>query len=67
MDYERCEPIYKTLPGWQEESYGITEYAQLPENAQNYITFIEQHMGIPVDLISTGPERHQNIVRKAIF
>jgi len=67
IDYERCEPIYKELPGWQEESYGITEYAQLPENAQNYITFIEQHMGIPVDLISTGPERHQNIVRKSIF
>lgn len=67
VDYQRCQPIYKILPGWQAKSYGATDYTQLPENAKNYITFIEQHCGIPIDIISTGPERHQSIVRKSVF
>lgn len=57
-------PIYKTLPGWKEKTFSITKRKDLPENAQNYIRFIEDYCGVPVDLISTGPDREHMIQRK---
>ena len=67
LDYDRCKPVYKTLPGWQQTSYGITEYSKLPQKAQGYIAFIEEFTGLSVDLISTGPERYQSIIRKSVL
>ena len=66
-DYLRCKPIYETLPGWQSSTYGITQWDNLPENARNYIKYIEEKSGISVDMTSTGPERHQMIVKKEII
>jgi adenylosuccinate synthase len=66
-DYDRCEPVYVTLPGWKSETFGTTEYNELPENAQKYIKFIEAQMGVSADIISTGPERNQNVIVNAPF
>ena len=54
---EECEPIYEELPGWKESTVGLTRFGQLPAAAQDYLKRIEQVCGVPIDLISTGPER----------
>ena len=65
--YNRCKPVYKIFPGWQSSIYGVDRYEDLPENAKRYLTFIEQESGVPIEIISTGPERHQNIILKYPF
>lgn len=59
---EQCEPEYEELPGWQTSTFGVTAYDKMPENARRYIERLEALTGIPVDIISTGPERDQTIV-----
>ncbi|MDO5654943.1 MAG: adenylosuccinate synthase [Flavobacteriaceae bacterium] len=61
------EPIYEELDGWQEDITGINSFDQLPEKAQKYIQFIENYLGIEVYLVSVGPDRSQNIIRKELF
>ncbi|MGS0748796.1 adenylosuccinate synthase [Halpernia sp. GG3] len=61
------EPIYEELDGWEEDLTKVTSYDELPKNAQKYIEFIEKHLGINVYLVSVGPERNQNIIRKELF
>jgi adenylosuccinate synthase len=61
------EPIYEELDGWNEDLTKVTSYDELPKNAQKYIQFIEKHLGINVYLVSVGPERNQNIIRKELF
>ena len=60
--YEQCTPRYIEVPGWQESTVGIREYEDLPENARAYIRKIEEVVGVPVDIISTGPDRADTIV-----
>lgn len=60
--YEEVVPIYETLPGWQDNTFGITDYQQLPPAAKDYIKRIETLTGVPVDIISTGPDRNQTII-----
>ena len=62
-----CKPIYQKLPSWKEDISGVTCWENLPENARNYVSRLEQWIGIPVDLISVGPARHQTIIRKNLF
>ena len=57
-----CEAIYEDLPGWQESTPGIKRFAELPKNAQQYLLRIEQLAGVPIHLISTGPDRHETII-----
>ncbi len=61
------EPIYHDLPGWEEDITKARSYDELPDNAQKYIEFIEEYLGINVYLVSVGPERSQNIIRKELF
>jgi len=61
------EPVYEELPGWSESTVGITSYAALPANARRYLERIEQLVGVPLDLISTGPDRDQTIVLRHPF
>jgi adenylosuccinate synthase len=61
VDLALCEPIYEELPGWKESTFGVKEYAKLPENAKKYLKYLEQLLGVPVSMISTGPERTQTI------
>ncbi len=64
---ENCIPNYITLPGWKSSTVGITEFEQLPENAKKYIKKVEELLGVPIDIISTGPERNENVIRLNIF
>jgi adenylosuccinate synthase len=59
---EGCEPVYEEVPGWKESTVGLTRFGQLPGAAQDYLKRIEQVCAVPIDLISTGPEREQTIV-----
>lgn len=61
------EPIYKELEGWDEDISHARSYDELPRNAKAYIEFIEEYLGINVYLVSVGPERSQNIIRKELF
>ncbi|MFU8838472.1 MAG: adenylosuccinate synthase [Thiohalomonadaceae bacterium] len=60
--YAQCQPEYIEVPGWKENTVGIRDYAQLPEAAKAYISKIEEVVGVPVDIISTGPDRADTIV-----
>ena len=65
--FATCEPIYEELPGWQESTVGVTRYEDLPDNAKAYLSRIEEIVQTPVDIISTGPDRDQNVVRRHPF
>jgi adenylosuccinate synthase len=62
-----CEPIYEEIPGWSENTVGLTRYDQLPRAAQRYLQRIEQICEVPVDMISTGADRAQTIVLRHPF
>ena len=62
-----CQPVYESMPGWSESTVGITRYGDLPANAQRYLERIEELAGVPLDIISTGPDREQTIVRRHPF
>ncbi|WP_373018675.1 adenylosuccinate synthase [Thiomicrorhabdus sp.] len=61
-DYEACEPNYVTMPGWQTSTVGIDSWDALPEAAKNYIQFLEKEVGVPVSILSTGPDRAETLV-----
>ena len=63
----QCEPVYEELSGWKDSTIGITRYEELPKAAQYYLQRIEQVCAIPVDMISTGADREQTIVRRHPF
>jgi adenylosuccinate synthase len=65
--YSECEPVYESHPGWSEPTAGITDFAKLPENARKYLARIEQLAGVPIDIVSTGPDRAETIVLRHPF
>ena len=62
-----CEPIYQDMPGWQESTVGVKSYDRLPANAQAYLKRMEEVCGVPIDIISTGPDREETIVLRHPF
>jgi len=62
-DYDRVTPLYKTLPGWCENTYGIQEAGKLPRAAIEYLRFISEFLQVEIGMISTGPEREATIVQ----
>ena len=58
----RCEPVYQTLPGWTQSTVGVKIFEGLPAAARAYLKRIEEVCEVPVDMISTGPEREETIV-----
>ena len=66
-DLERCEPVYESLPGWKESTVGVKSFGALPKAAQEYLRRMEALCGVPVDMISTGPEREETIVLRHPF
>ena len=58
---ERCTPIYEDFPGWDSPTAGVTDYDDLPEGARAYVRRLEELIGRPIDIISTGPYRHETI------
>jgi len=63
----RCEPRYLDFPGWSDSTVGISSFDALPENARRYLEAIERLGGLPIDLISTGPDRQQTLIRRHPF
>jgi len=59
---EKCEAVYEEMPGWSDSTVGVRNRDELPQNALNYLKRLEEVVGIPVDIISTGPERDETIV-----
>jgi adenylosuccinate synthase len=66
-DAGRCQPIYEEMPGWKESTVGAKSLAALPANARAYVMRIEQLVGIPIDMVSTGPDREETIVLRHPF
>jgi adenylosuccinate synthase len=60
--YAGIEPVYEELPGWPESTVGVTAYQGLPLNARRYLERLQSLVSVPVDMISTGPEREQTIM-----
>ena len=63
-ELERCVPVYEELPGWMESTVGVKDYKGLPKPARKYLRRIEELCAVPVDLISTGPDREETIVMR---
>ena len=59
--YEKIEPVYTKLPGWQTATFGNNRYDQLPAKAKQYLQFVEKESGARIAIISTGPDREQTI------
>ncbi len=66
-DYELLEPVYEEVPGWSESTLGAKRLEDLPANARAYIARIEELVGAPIDIISTGPDRVETIVLRHPF
>jgi adenylosuccinate synthase len=62
-----CEVVYEEMEGWSESTLGIQTYEQLPVAARNYLARIAEVCGIPVDMVSTGPDRDETIVLRHPF
>jgi adenylosuccinate synthase len=60
--WNECEPVYLEFPGWNESTHGVTEFARLPPAARAYLRSLEELVGCPLAMVSTGPERDANIV-----
>ncbi|MBM97115.1 MAG: adenylosuccinate synthase [Oceanospirillaceae bacterium] len=65
--FEKITPVYEELPGWTESTFGAKTIDELPENAKSYIRFVEEAIGAPIDIISTGPDRVETIVLRHSF
>jgi len=66
-DFEGLEPVYEEMPGWKETTADITNLNDLPTNAIAYLKRIEKLLHIPIDMLSTGPERDSTIILKDPF
>ncbi len=65
-DFHHCEPIYETLPGWQQPLDGIEDVTSLPEAARRYVQFVEGELGVEVCLIGTGADRERVLARRGL-
>lgn len=65
--YAKCLPVMEEMPGWSESTAGVTAYEDLPANAKAYVKRIEDLVGVPVDILSTGPDRNETIVLRHPF
>ena len=65
--FAECQPVYEDMPGWQQSTVGATDYSDLPQNARDYLMRIEELVSVPIDIISTGPDRDQTIIKQNPF
>jgi adenylosuccinate synthase len=59
--FDKIEPIYTKLPGWQANTFGIADYGQLPQRAREYLSFVERETAAKIGIVSTGPDREQTM------
>ncbi|QGZ61284.1 adenylosuccinate synthase [Paraburkholderia acidisoli] len=62
-----CEPVYETFAGWSESTIGITQWDALPKSAQAYLARVQEVAGVPIDMVSTGPDRDETILLRHPF
>jgi adenylosuccinate synthase len=62
-----CEPVYQRFDGWSQSSAGATSWDDLPANAQRYLQAVQTLVGVPIDMVSTGPDREHTIVLRHPF
>jgi len=67
IEYKNNKPIYKEYKGWKENISNVKKYDDLPENARKYIEDIQKYLDVPIDIISNGPGREQNIIVRKFF
>ncbi len=65
--FDQVKPIYQELSGWSDVTFGAKSIEALPQAALDYIAFIEKFVGVPVDIISTGPDRNETIIKRDCF
>lgn len=65
--YEGLQPVYEEMPGWSESTIGAKTLEELPANARAYIKRVEELVGAPIDVVSTGPDRNETIVLRHPF
>jgi adenylosuccinate synthase len=65
--FSECKPVYEEWSGWQESTVGVTNNDDLPQKARDYLARIEELAGVPVDIVSTGPDRAQTIIKTHPF
>ncbi|USR64748.1 adenylosuccinate synthase [Providencia stuartii] len=66
-EWDGLEPVYESMPGWKETTFGVKQRELLPQAALNYIKRVEKLTGIPVDIISTGPDRSETMILRDPF
>jgi adenylosuccinate synthase len=66
-DFAGCQAVYEDMPGWKESTVGITRYQDLPAPAKQYLERLQELVGVPINIISTGPDRDQTIIRENPF
>lgn len=66
-EFEGLVPVYEEMPGWTESTADVKSLEELPANARAYIKYLENLLGIPVDMLSTGPERDSTIILRNVF
>lgn len=66
-DFERCQPVYIEVPGWEEDITKVTSFDELPENAKNYLNKVSELSNIDLAIFSVGPDRTQTVVLKEIM
>jgi adenylosuccinate synthase len=62
-----CEPVFEDFPGWRQSTYGVRDWAQLPAAARRYLERLSEVTGVPIAIISTGPDREQTILMRHPF
>jgi adenylosuccinate synthase len=66
-NFAECQAVYEDLPGWRQSTVGIRRYEDLPGNARSYLERLESLLGVPIAIVSTGPDRDQTIIRRNPF
>ena len=61
-DIAACQPVYDSFPGWSGSTFGVTEWDKLPLNARRYLERVQEFIGAPIDMVSTGPDREHTIL-----
>lgn len=62
-ELKKAKPVYAALPGWKTDVRGITKWEELPTEARGYVEYLQNEIGIPITMVSTGPKRHEIIIR----
>ena len=62
QELSRCRPIFEEMPGWTDDIRGVRRYRDLPAATQNYLTRVEELVGVPIQIVSVGPDREETMV-----